>query len=302
MTATSANMSYLLDEITSAVAINQFSQLTNLMGQLYGMRSSGKRRERSSSISGLGKLQKKTATVLSTEDRPVQQFQKTFLHSAFALHTPVERELLDDEDWGWFQDLGIQYAMSANRTMESEAALVFNDAFDGAETGIAEDGLSLCNSAHLNADGGNSQDNSGTSALSAANVGTTLTSMRKFTDYRGEKISVNPDGLVIPVDLEQTAWEIVRSSQKPVDADSVPFANYLNNRFALFSWNYLTDINNWFMVDQQMMRMHLLWYQRIGMEIFGDGDLFTGTRRIGIYSRWSNGSKDWRWVYGHEVA
>lgn len=299
MTATTSSLSYLVDEVTSGVAINEFSQLDNLMAALYGMRNSGKRRERSSSISGLGNLQKKLPTQASAQDAPVQQFQKTFLHEAFALQVPVERELVDDEEWGWFQDLGMQFGIALNRTMEEKAALPFVDAFAGAET-LAEDGLSICNSAHLNVDGGNSQSNSGTSALSAANAITTLTAMRKFTDYRGQRISVNPDALIVPVDLEGTAWEIVRSSQKPASANND--ANYLQNRFQLYSWNYLTNTKDWFMVDSRMMKLNLLWYLRTGVEMFGDGDLFTGTRRTGIYSRWSNGVKDWRWVYGQDVA
>lgn len=299
MTTTSANMSYLLDEVTSAVAINEFSQLDNLMGALYSMRTSSGRRERATSISGLGQFQLKLPTVAADTDAPVQQFQKTFTHSAYALQVPVERELIEDNEWGFFQDLGIQMGVSANQTLETLAAGVFNDAFAGA-TYTAEDSLSICNNAHLNADSGNSQDNLGTSALSAANVGTTLTSMRKFTDYRGEKISINPDALLVPVDLEQTAWEIVRSSQKPATANND--ANYLQNRFQLFSWNYLTDTNNWFMLDTRQMRMNLIWYMRSALEIFGDGDLFTGTRKIGAYMRFSHGVKDWRFVYGHNVT
>lgn len=299
MTATSASMSFILDEIVSGVFVNQFAQLPSLMGLIYGMRTTGRRRERTASISGLGKLQPKNPTQISAQDTPIQQFEKTFTPEPFALHTAVERELVEDEDWGWFQDLANQYSMSANRTMESEAAALWNDAFAGA-TFLSEDGKSLCNSAHTNVDGGNSQSNTGTSAMTADTVKSTYTSMRKFTDYKGEKINMNPDTLLVPVDLEPTAWEIVRSSQRPATANND--ANFLQNRFQILSWNYLSDANNWFVLDIMMCRMHCLWYQRTGIEIFGDGDLFKGTSRIGIYSRWVNGSKDWRCCFGQNAA
>ena len=72
--------------------------------------------------------------------------------------------------------------------------------------------------------------------------------------------------------------------------------------FNLIVWDFLTDVNNWFMVDLALMRMSLIWYMRSGLETYGDGDLFAGKRRIGAYFRKSHGFTDWRWVYGNIVT
>lgn len=296
---TSGQMSYILDEVVSAVFINEFVQLPNVFGTLYNIKTSSRARERSSSLSGLGQFESKTEGASASEDSPVQQYQRTFNHTPFAKTVKVVRELVDDEEWGWFENLGVQLSMAASRTMETQAAGVFNDAFNGA-TYTGEDGAALCADAHTNVDGGNSQDNKGTNTLAIAGVKASRTAMRKFTDYRGEKISVMPNALLVPVDLEQEAWEIVRSNLKPGSANND--ANLYQGLFQLVVWDFLTDTNAWFLLDMQLMRMNLIWYMRSGLETYGDGDLFAGTRRIGAYFRKSHGFVDWRFCYGNNPS
>lgn len=298
-TVTSGTLSYVLDEVTSAVLINQFLQLPNVWSSVYTIRGSNRARERVTSISGLGQFEEKQETLAGAEDVPIQQFEKDFDHTPFAKTVPVSRELVDDENWGWFENLGVQLANAASRTMETQAAGPFNDAFSGA-TYTTEGGLSLCNDAHLNVDAGNSQDNSGTTALSHAAINTARVAMKGFTDYRGEKIAIIPSMLMVPDGLEQTAWEIVRSQLKPGSANND--ANMYSGMFQLLVWSFLTDANNWFLIDQMLMGTNLFWYMRSGLETYGDGDLFTGKRRIGGYYRKSNGFVDWRWVYGMNVT
>ena len=295
---TTGQMSYILDEVVSAVLINEFAQLPNIFGSVYNIKTSSKARERSSSVGGLGQFSEKVELQSPDEEGVTQQYQKTFNHTPFAKTVAVSRELVDDEEWSWFQGLGEQLSMAASRTMETQAAGLFNDAFAGA-TYTGADGAALCADAHTNVDGGNSQDNKGTSAISNASIKAARTAMRKFTDYEGEKIAVTPNTLIVPTDLEQDAWEQINSMGKPGTANND--ANFNQNRWQLIVWDYLTDDDNWFMVDMMLARLHLLWYMRSGLELYGDGDLFAGKRRIGAYFRKSNGFVDWRWCYGNDV-
>jgi phage major head subunit gpT-like protein len=291
----SSNVSFVLDEVVSSVAYNEFEQAPLLMPALYDVRPGAGRRDRTASLGGLGKFALKLETQDSQQDNIVQQFEKDFVHKAYALNVEVSRELIDDNEFGFFTDLGQQIGMSAARSMEDLGAALFNDAFNGA-TYLAEDGLSICNSAHLNVDAGNSQDNSLALSLSGANLKTARDTMRAFTDYRGEKISVLPDAIVVPTALEQDAWEIVRSSLKSGTANND--ANFFNGMFNMFVWQHLSDSNAWFVIDQRLASRNLLWYQRTPLEIYGDGDLKKGTRTIGGYFRSSHGCRDWRWIVG----
>jgi hypothetical protein len=305
MTMTSNSMSFLLDEIVSDVAFEKFYSDAYMMPALYTMRASSRRRERSASFSGLRRFEVKLAGQAPSTDEMNEQFEKNFTHTAYAKLVPVERELIDDQEFGMIEELGTQIGAAGNFSIEVDASAIFRDAFAGA-THTAEDALSICNAAHLNVDGLNSQSNSGSTALSMAAVKTTRSAMRNFTNYKGDLLSVRPDGLVVPPDIEEDAWEIVRSTGKPNTTNNA--ANFYNGMFQLYSWDFLStgisdgDANNWFMIDSRLMKQNLIWYMRVPLEIYGTGDLETGTRKVGGYMRYSWGVKDWRWVYGHSVV
>jgi phage major head subunit gpT-like protein len=251
------------------------------------------------STGGVTVFEEKTPGSEPATQTPIQQFQQDFVHVPYGVQIPAEREFLDDEDWGYFADIGRQLGYMAGYSMEVLAASLWNDAFTGV-TFTAEDNLSLCNSAHLNVDGGNSQDNSFTNSLGFAGLETTRVAMRKFTNYIGDKISVRPRLLVVPTDLEQTGFEILRSQLKPDTTNNN--INYYQGMLDMVVWDFLTDTNAWFLCDPRMMKQNLFWYQRIALELFGTGNLFAGTRKIGAYFRASLGVRDWRWIAGNNPS
>lgn len=298
---TSENLNYVLDEVVSAVVFESFYDSTEfLMPQLYNVRPTAKRRERMASFGGLGRFNQKQSTHSAEEDSISQQYEKDFVPLAYAKTVPIERELIDDEEWGVVEDISRQMGIAAGQTMEEDAASLFNNAFSGAGGYAAEDGLSICNGAHLNAQGGNSQSNSGSNSLSMGGIKTTRTAMRKFTNYRGSKITVRPDLLLVSVDQEEDAWEIVRSAGRPDQMNRAD--NMYNGMFRLAVWDFLTDTNAWFMIDSRLMALNLMWLQRISLESYGDGNLFTGVRSIGAYYRAAHGCRDWRWIYGNNPS
>lgn len=296
---THSSASFVADETISVLAFDQFNMADIQMPNLYSQRGSIKHDEDHGSISGFTNFTEKTPQAEPDEDSPVQQFRKQFVHVEYAKQSKIDRTVIDDSRFEFFSRFGPLLGQSAVRTFEESAAKTFVNSFTGSDGGLAEDGLSLCNSAHVNVDSGNSQSNSGSTALSFSAVGDTRVSMRKFTDYRGQKISVRPDLLIVPEDLEQTAFEIVRSSGDPTSGNLK--ANFHNGRFGAVVWRELTSTTNWWMADSIMMANELLWYWRIVLEIFGDGSLMKGTRSIGGYYRSSFGALDWRWVYGQNA-
>jgi len=296
MAVTSSTLSYVLDEVTSVLAYESFYSEPFFMPELFGIRTSNRRRERTASTSGLTEYAIKTETAAPTEDTIDNQFQKDFTHDAYAKQVAISRELVDDQEWGLLEDIGEQLGTAAAYTMERKAASVFVNSF-GAAT--SEDGLSICNDAHLNAGGGNSQDNKGTAALSMTAVKNARIAMRKFTNYNGDYLSVNPNALIVPVDLEETAWEIAKSTMRPDNANMA--ANIYNGMLDLYVWPLLTSTTDWWLVDTRLMKKNLLWFQRVALEVFGEGNLLTGTKKVGGYMRFSYGCRDWRWVYGSDV-
>ena len=296
---TSGNHSYVLTEAVTAVAINEFVRLPLTFPLFYNVSpSSMSDSEVHASVSGLGRLEAKQATGSATKDETVQQFKRTWVHGEYALELDVERAFVDDEKFGFFASLGAELGAAANRGYEEDAAKCFTDAFDGTYI-TAEDGLSLCNDAHVNADGGNSQDNSGTNALDADGLKTTRTAMRKFTDYRGKRVKITPSLLVTGVDQEEDAVVLVQSGQKPGGNNNDV------NMFAgtsLAIWEEITDTNAWFLIDPQLMKRHNWFFIRSPLEFYGSKHHRTMVTTMGAWTRYSYGPQDWRWIYGNNPS
>jgi hypothetical protein len=66
-------------------------------------------------------------------------------------------------------------------------------------------------------------------------------------------------------------------------------------------WHYLTDTNNWFMVDTVRKNQMLLWYERVALEFGREPDFDTFQTKFRAYNRFSYGWKDWSFIYGHNV-
>jgi phage major head subunit gpT-like protein len=298
---TQSNASYVSDETVAVLIFDEMSQYQPRFPSIYTQQGSSAYREVQGSMSGLTDFQEKTELEDPSEDYPLQQFKKEYLHREWALSVKIDRKVYEDENFPFFQKLGNKLGQSAIRTIEKQAAAVFNEAFSSS-TYHAEDALSLCNSAHVNAAGGNSQANAGTTAFGYDALNTTMTAMRRFTGYRAEEIMIEPDLIIHPVSIDRAVFESIKSKGDPDEANLV--SNYFNGKVSSLSWSYLdaSDTNNWFLVDSRMMKANLFWYWRMALETFGDGDAFKGLRRIGSYYRSSHSAVDWRWVYGHNVA
>jgi hypothetical protein len=66
---------------------------------------------------------------------------------------------------------------------------------------------------------------------------------------------------------------------------------------------YLTDANNWFMIDSAMARLHLLWFNRVLPELILDpSSPFNLRADYNGYMRYSFGWDDSRWIFGHAVT
>lgn len=292
-------LSYAVDETISLLAFEEMMADMTLMFQLYEVRAGTGRRAVAGHIGALGEFTEKTEGAQADEDQVEQQWKKEFLFVPKAKRVPISREIIDDNEWGVLEELGMQLGSAANHTMETDGAKLFNEIFGGGSY-VAGDGSAICGT-HTNAAGGNSQSNRGTSALSYANMVTTRELMRKFTNSRGLRQKVMPDELLVPVDLENEGFEIVKSMTRP-DGSIQGIANMFSAGMTLYVWEALTDTNNWFLMDSRLRRQNLRWWQRNDPEFYGDGNLHAGTRSIGAYMRYINGCLDWRWIYGHEVA
>jgi phage major head subunit gpT-like protein len=211
----------------------------------------------------------------------------------------VERKLIDDDDYNKISQRARLLGIAADRTRYNHAASMFNQAFSA--TRLGGDGKALCATDHPYSPGSSStQSNKGTSVLSHDAVVETRKAMMQFKDSRGNPILVNPDTLLVPVDLMDTAQTIVNSQNRSGTANND--ANTLRGYRVVVS-RYLTDNNNWFLIDSTMARTYFNWFDRVAPEFAEDANSdFDLASRFRVYMRYSYGFDHWCAIYGHEVS
>ena len=231
----------LLETDFRTIYFNQYRSLPSMVPDLFNVQKSEQAFEKTSGVGMVPDFTEFTGKI--TEVNPQQGYDKTFTFTEYASKIEIQRKLAADDQYRVMSRYPKGLATSASRSREKLGAQVFALAFtfepsDG-------DGAELCASDHgSNVAGVATQSNEGTSALSATNMETTRINMHNFTDDIGEKISISPDTIIIPRNLEQTGWEIINSKGKVDTANNN--ANFHQGKYKLVVWDRLTDTNNWF--------------------------------------------------------
>ena len=265
---------------------------------LFNVQGSSKAQEHDLGIGSFGNFTEYKGAI--EYDDPEQGWKTTYTHVEFARGFKVERRLVDDDQYNVINSFPRKLAIGAMRKREVDAASVFNNAFSASYLG--GDSVALCGSHPYSPSNASTQSNAGSTALSYDAVIATRKLMRAFEDDRGELVPINPDTLLVPPELENTAWEILESMGKPGTANND--GNYVRSTgINLVVWDYLTDANNWFLVDSTLAMMYLNWFNRVPLEFAADPTSdYNLVAKYRGYMRYSYGWSDWRWVYGHAVA
>ena len=265
---------------------------------LFNVSGSSKSSEYNLSIGGLGDWKEYKGAI--EYDESEEGHKTTYTHVEFARGFKVERALVDDDLYNIINKRPAGLALSAERKKEKDAASVFNNAFSSTYAG--GDAVALCSDSHPQSPSNAAvQDNAGSSTFSYDAVIATRRLMREFKDDRGELVVSMPDVILVPPELEEAAWTVVNTMNKPGGANND--ANYVRSKInRVITWDYLTDANNWFMIDSSLAKQMLNWFNRVNLEFAMDPTSdFTLEARFRGYMRYSYGWSDWRWVYGHTL-
>jgi hypothetical protein len=225
-----------------------------------------------------------------------QGYKTNYTHEEYARGIKIERKLVDDDLYNIINKRPRMLALAARRRREKDGASMFNNAFNSGYTG--GDSVSLCNSSHPSNNGGTAQSNTGSLSLSAVNLEATRRLFISIQSDRDNIIDVIPDMLLVPLALEETAFEIINSKGKPDTA--MNNSNFHYGKYKTLVWpNYLTSSTAWFFLDSQMMKEFHLWFDRIPVEFQKDREFDTYNAKYSGYMRYSFGWSDWRAIYGN---
>lgn len=269
---------------------------TSLVGALYRMENSEKANEDYLETEDIGGVPEFTGELAYTEFK--EGNSKTITPTEKALGLKIQRKFFDDDLYGVIEQTVSDMGVVARYRMEQDAASPFVNAFNTTFTVF--DGLSLCNSAHTFVSTSTTQSNSGSTAFSFAGLDATQILQRKFLNSQDRFIlGIKPDALLGPIDLETTFTEVIQSELKAGTANND--INVFNRKFKIFTTQFLSDTDNWFLIDQRMMKKFLIWQQRMPLEFKNTGDFDTFVRKWALYMRYANTPVHWPWVFGHNV-
>ena len=308
MPITSGNFPDLLEPGLKAIFDTAVSRPRPMVEELFGMEASTKRQEHYLGMGATGLVPVFDGTV-NYEDFD-SYYKTSIMNYELAQGMVVERALVDDEMYGEINRRAVRLGGSFDRTIESDAADVFINAFTdggtnrlGASTNGA-DGVALLSAAHpySPAQSGTTQSNEGTLTLNVANVDTTRQNMLNFTDDKGELLGVEADTILVPTELERTARQIFGRGAIWEPGSAQFDRNMFEGAMRIVVWNRLTDANAWFLIDSMLMKQHLHWQWRIRPE-FAQADDFDGIKaKYRGYMRYGIGWDYWAFIHGQNPS
>jgi phage major head subunit gpT-like protein len=229
-----------------------------------------------------------------------QGYEMTLTAQEYAKGIKIQKKFVRTDQLDIVKQLPKMLGLAARRRMATDVFSIFNDAFNASRPTI--DGLQLCSSAHTsNQDGiSGTQSNRFTTAASAVALETMRQGMKDFTTNRENLFETNPDMIVCGRALEETFYEIIKSSGKVDTANNN--RNFHMGKYKLLVSDWIDDDNNFFVIDSELMKMFLVWNNVDNLE-FGQAKDFDGFHaKYAAYSFYGYGARDWRWVAGAEVA
>jgi len=291
--ATSDNFQKLLYPGLRKIFFDTYTEKAEEFSKVFHVKTSKKASEEDHTVSGLGTWdEKKRSENIKYEDIE-DGLSIYYYHKAYAKGIQVERELYDDEQYGVINKLPKTIARGGRATVEKLAADVLNDGFDTA----GYDEQYLFDSDHPLIKGGTG-DNVTDAVLSVDGLKTAMLLMSSQTDEAGLKIQAKADKLIIPEDLEWTAYSLLESVQIPSSAnnDKNPVKGLAGLKPIVMS--YLTSSTAWFLQDSSLHELNFFW--RVKPEFASTKEFDNMVAKYRGYLRFSVGYSDWRGLVGSD--
>lgn len=295
--ATQANWPRIVQKDLSLVFTDQYRQFESMLGAVCQMKEATQGTEYDLETGDIGEVP--TFTNAIEFSSPTEGYRKSIGETQYALGMKATRQLLRNDLYGVLRNRAAALADSFRDKRESIGASPFVDGFTAAFT--SGDDLSLFNTAHTNRQNSLTQSNRGTSAFSPAAVEAARLAMLKFRTNADNKMGVRMDMLIVPADLHEKAYELIKSAGKVDTANNN--RNYHQGRYKLVVWdNYLSDVNNWFVADSKLLKRTLIYREWEPTQFFRSGEFDTLVAKFAGYMSVGISTVEWRSVYGSIVS
>jgi len=276
----------------------EYSRYENEHAEIFDQETSDRAFEEEVMLMGFGEAAVKQEGAAVQFDTATESFTARYTHETVALAFSLTEEAVEDN---LYDTLSARYTRSLARSMaytkQVKAATILNNAF----TTAGGDGVSLVNTAHPTALGGNFSNKSATNAdLNETSLEQAMIDIAGFIDERGLKIAMQGRKLIIPVNTQFVADRVLNSTLRVGTADND--INAMRNMGMLPDGyvvnHYLLDTDAFFIkTDAPNGFKHFV---RAPLTTGMEGDFDTGNMRYKARERYSFGFSDPRCVYGSE--
>ena len=296
--ATQANWPRIVQKDLSMVFEDQYRQNESMIGTYATVMDATQGTEYDLETGDIGVLSEFNEGAINFSS-PVEGYRKSVEEVQWALGIKVTRQLLRNDRYGVMKNRAAALADSARDRRESTGASPFVDGFTSSFT--TGDTLSLFNAAHTNVGNSSTQSNRGSSAFSPAAVEATRLLLLKQQTNAGNKMAIRMDTIMVPADLEEKGYELIKSSGKVDTANNN--RNFHQGRYSLIVYpNYLSDVNNWFAFDMKYFKRHLIFREWEPTQFFRSGEFDTMVSKYATYMSINISTVEWRGSYGHIVS
>ena len=278
----------------------EYARYDNEAAEIFEQESSDRAFEEEVMLVGFGEAAVKADGAGGGFDTALESYSSRYTHESIALAFSLTEEAVDDN---LYDTLSARYTKSLARSMAYtklvKGANILNNAFSTA----GGDGVSLVNSTHPTALGGNWSNVSSTNAdLNETSLEQAMIDIAGFIDERGLKVAMKARKMIIPVNTQFVADRLLNSTLRVGTADND--INAIRNMGMLpegYTVNhFLTDTDAWFIKTDAPNG--LKGFNRTAVRTSMEGDFDTGNVRYKARERYAFGWSDPRGIFGSPGA
>ncbi len=276
---------------------HEYNQAETKYSKFFEMKDSTRAFEKEQEITGFSLAGVKDQGDSVPFGRLSQGIQKEYVHLTYGLGAIITREMMEDDQYGFINQVPRLLSEAMVRTEETVATAVLNNGFDSSVTGA--DGQPLFATAHpFSGSGGGSWSNTATIAvdLTQTSLESAFLQVLDLRDGNNQRLNYSPKQLIVSRSDYFNGQKILKTQYKTGSADNdVNIISELGLELTMS--NYLTDQNAWFL--RNGVPNGLRFYRRRAAEMERDNDR-VGTQNLAIVTttRFSVGFTDPRDVWG----
>lgn len=292
MPATRGQFSQLLAPGLFSIIYEDLEMHGEEYSQIFNVHPTTKAYEEDQLVAGLGTVPTKPEGEPIKMDNAIQGGTVRYQPVSYGLGFQVTREMWDDDQYGIMKKVSQDFGGSIRQTLEVGAIGTLTNAFT---TTKSIDGGTLIGTHPLMGGGSYSNASATNMAFSVSAVQEQLLIFEKMVNERGLIKRSTPQDVLIPVDLQFKAQEILHSSYKPFSGTNE--INSVQGRLTPMVNHYLTSITAFFVLSAKSAHT-LKFFWRTQPEFDSQDDFNTKGSAYSVFFRYVAGVTYWHGISG----